>query len=206
MAKNTAEAAPKITPQDLENKLKALQGDVQGKVDDKKSTIATTAAAGGMVLLVIFFLLGRRSGKNAAPSSRSAESDVAASVRPATEGGPSGPDRQARDHRRQSVPPADRDADGGPGVYLRRSAIRQGLILVIHSGESSAWPWSARKLYRRGIKKTPEHIAVERIGTSHRVSVEVTKPNLASSRRQRRGELRRLEAQAQASVEARLES
>jgi hypothetical protein len=63
MAKNTAEAAPKITPQDLENKLKALQGDVQGKVDDKKSALATTAAAGGVVLLLIFFLLGKRSGK-----------------------------------------------------------------------------------------------------------------------------------------------
>ena len=53
----------KITPQDIENRLKALQGDVQGRVDDKKSTIATTVAAGGMVLLVIFFLLGRRSGR-----------------------------------------------------------------------------------------------------------------------------------------------
>ena len=63
MAKNTAEATPKITPQDLENKLKALQGDVQEKVDDKKSTIATAAAAGGVVLLMIFFLLGKRSGK-----------------------------------------------------------------------------------------------------------------------------------------------
>ncbi|HUS41524.1 MAG TPA: hypothetical protein VMY16_02550 [Ilumatobacteraceae bacterium] len=64
MAKNTTtESTPKITPQDIENKLKALQGDVQGKVDDKKSTIATTAAAGGVVLLLIFFLLGKRSGK-----------------------------------------------------------------------------------------------------------------------------------------------
>lgn len=63
MAKKTDTTAPKITPQDLENKLKALQGDVQSKVDDKKSTIATTAAAGGMVLLLIFFLLGKRSGK-----------------------------------------------------------------------------------------------------------------------------------------------
>ena len=63
MAKNTAAADTKITPQDLENKLRALQGDVQGKVDDKKSTIATAAAAGGVVLLVIFFLLGKRSGK-----------------------------------------------------------------------------------------------------------------------------------------------
>lgn len=63
MAKHTAEATTKITPQDLENKLRALQGDVQDKVDDKKSTIASAAAAGGVVLLVIFFLLGKRSGK-----------------------------------------------------------------------------------------------------------------------------------------------
>ncbi len=63
MAKHTAEATTKITPQDLENKLRALQGDVQDKVEDKKSTIASAAAAGGVVLLVIFFLLGKRSGK-----------------------------------------------------------------------------------------------------------------------------------------------
>ncbi len=64
MAKKSApDAATKITPQDIENKLRALQGDVQGKVDEKKSTIATTAAAGGVVLLLIFFLLGKRSGK-----------------------------------------------------------------------------------------------------------------------------------------------
>ncbi len=61
MAKNST--TDKITPQDIENRLKALQGDVQGKVDDKKSTIATTAAVGGAVLLLIFFLLGKRSGK-----------------------------------------------------------------------------------------------------------------------------------------------
>jgi hypothetical protein len=64
MAKKTQiDPNTKITPQDIENRLKALQGDVQSKVDDKKSTIATTAAAGGMVLLLIFFLLGKRSGK-----------------------------------------------------------------------------------------------------------------------------------------------
>jgi len=63
MAKNTAAADTKITPQDIENKLKALQGDVKGKVDDKKSTIASMAAGGGFVLLLIVFLLGKRSGK-----------------------------------------------------------------------------------------------------------------------------------------------
>lgn len=62
MAKKTAEAETKITPQDLENKLKALQGDVQSKVDDKRSTIATVAAGGGFLLLLLVFLLGKRSG------------------------------------------------------------------------------------------------------------------------------------------------
>jgi CHASE3 domain sensor protein len=63
MAKNTATEAARITPQDIENKLRALQGDVQQKVDDQRSTIATAAAAGGIVLLLIFFFLGKRSGK-----------------------------------------------------------------------------------------------------------------------------------------------
>ncbi len=64
MAKKTETAATtKITPQDIEKKLKALQGDVQSKVDDKKSTIASVAAGGGLVLLLIMFLLGKRSGK-----------------------------------------------------------------------------------------------------------------------------------------------
>ena len=60
MARNTTDT--KITPQDLENKLRALQGDVQSKVDDKKSTIATVAAGGGFILLLLVFLLGKRSG------------------------------------------------------------------------------------------------------------------------------------------------
>lgn len=64
MAKHSAAEAPtKITPQDIENKLRALQGGVQGKVEEKRSTLVTAATAGGAVLLLIFFLLGRRSGK-----------------------------------------------------------------------------------------------------------------------------------------------
>jgi len=60
---NTPAVPDKITPQDLEDKFKALQGEIQGKVDEKKTSIATVAAGGGIVLLVIFFLLGRRSGR-----------------------------------------------------------------------------------------------------------------------------------------------
>ncbi len=53
----------KITPEDLERKFRALQGDVQGAVEDKKTTAATVAAGGGLLLLLLFFMLGKRSGK-----------------------------------------------------------------------------------------------------------------------------------------------
>lgn len=61
--KTTTDVPTTITPQDLENKLRALQGDIHGRVEDKKSTIATVAAGSGLVLMLIIFLLGKRSGK-----------------------------------------------------------------------------------------------------------------------------------------------
>jgi hypothetical protein len=63
MTKPAAVVPDKITPQDLEDKFKTLQGEIQGKVNEKKTSIATVAAGGGLVLLFVFFLLGRRSGK-----------------------------------------------------------------------------------------------------------------------------------------------
>jgi hypothetical protein len=53
----------KITPEDLERKFRALQGDVQDAVDDKKPALASIAAGGVVVLLLVFFLLGKRAGK-----------------------------------------------------------------------------------------------------------------------------------------------
>jgi hypothetical protein len=64
MAKNIEPATPtKITPDDLRDKLQAFQGDIQGKVDDQKTSIATVAGGVGMALMIIMFLLGKRSGK-----------------------------------------------------------------------------------------------------------------------------------------------
>jgi hypothetical protein len=63
MSKAMSKPATKITRDDLESKLRAFQGDVQGKVDDQKSTIMAAGAGLGSLLLIIFFLLGRRSGK-----------------------------------------------------------------------------------------------------------------------------------------------
>lgn len=53
----------RITPDDIREKLEALQGDVQGRVDEKKPSIAAAAAGGAVVLMVIMFLLGKRAGK-----------------------------------------------------------------------------------------------------------------------------------------------
>lgn len=61
MATKTADEP--ITAADLRSKLQGFQGEVQGKVDDKKMTIAGVAAGGALVLIILFFLLGKRSGK-----------------------------------------------------------------------------------------------------------------------------------------------
>jgi len=53
----------RITRDDLESRFRQLQEDVQGRVDDKKSTLVTVGVVGGVLLLLIFFFLGSRQGK-----------------------------------------------------------------------------------------------------------------------------------------------
>lgn len=53
----------KITPADLEAKLRGFQGQIQGTVDDKKSTLASIGIGLGVLALIVIYLLGRRSGK-----------------------------------------------------------------------------------------------------------------------------------------------
>lgn len=57
------ETPSKITPEDLEGKLRAFQGDVQSKVESKRNTLAMAGAAGLAVLLIFFFVMGKRAGK-----------------------------------------------------------------------------------------------------------------------------------------------
>ena len=52
-----------ISRDDIERKLRGLQGDVQEKVEDRESAIVGLAVGVGVVLVVAFYLLGRRSGK-----------------------------------------------------------------------------------------------------------------------------------------------
>ena len=63
MAKAQAAQQTKITRNDLESKFRAFQGEIQGRVDDKKQTLVAAGAGVGMFLMLVFFLLGRRSGK-----------------------------------------------------------------------------------------------------------------------------------------------
>lgn len=53
----------RISRDDIEKKLRGLQGEVADKVEDRKSALTTVAIVGGVVLVVLVFLLGRRSGK-----------------------------------------------------------------------------------------------------------------------------------------------
>ena len=60
---STSQSQSRISREDIESKLRLLQGDVQGKVDDRRSTLLAVAGGVGVVLVVAFYLMGRRSGK-----------------------------------------------------------------------------------------------------------------------------------------------
>lgn len=55
--------AERVSREDIEKKLRALQGDVQGKVDNRRSSLFAIAGGVGVALVIVFFLLGRRSGR-----------------------------------------------------------------------------------------------------------------------------------------------
>ncbi len=56
-------SADKISPQDLQRKLQAFQNTVQGKVDDKKTSLMAVGGGALVVVIIVFFLLGKRAGK-----------------------------------------------------------------------------------------------------------------------------------------------
>jgi hypothetical protein len=60
---STSQSQSRISREDIESKLRVLQGDVQGKVDDRRSTLLAVAGGVGVVFVVAFYLMGRRSGK-----------------------------------------------------------------------------------------------------------------------------------------------
>ena len=56
-------SAERITRDDIEEQLRALQSEVTGKVVSQKQKIVTGAVAAAVLILVVTYLLGRKRGK-----------------------------------------------------------------------------------------------------------------------------------------------
>lgn len=53
----------RVTRDDIEAKLRAIQSDVTERVESKRSTVLAGAGVAAVVILLIVYLLGRRTGK-----------------------------------------------------------------------------------------------------------------------------------------------
>ena len=53
----------RVTRDDIEAKLRAIQSDVVERVESKRSTVLTGVSIGAVILLILVYLLGRRAGK-----------------------------------------------------------------------------------------------------------------------------------------------
>lgn len=53
----------RITRDELENKFRVLQADIQGRAEDKKQSIVAAGGAIASLVVIIAYLLGRRSGR-----------------------------------------------------------------------------------------------------------------------------------------------
>ena len=56
-------ADKRITRDDIEQSLRAIQTGVEGKVRSKKTRIIQGASIGAVVLILLVFVLGRRAGR-----------------------------------------------------------------------------------------------------------------------------------------------
>jgi hypothetical protein len=60
----------RITRDQVESRLKLVQDELQGKVNDKKAAITTGISIGAAIVVLIAYLLGRRSGRKRRSSGR----------------------------------------------------------------------------------------------------------------------------------------
>jgi len=60
---NTPNSNSRISAEDIESKLRSLQGDVQDKVEDQKTNVLIASGVVALVLVIAFYFLGRRSGR-----------------------------------------------------------------------------------------------------------------------------------------------
>ena len=53
----------KVSKQDIENKVRALQADISGRASDKKQSIIALGSVALSVVVLLAYLLGRRGGR-----------------------------------------------------------------------------------------------------------------------------------------------
>ncbi|MGD9793215.1 MAG: hypothetical protein AB7V43_07015 [Acidimicrobiia bacterium] len=53
----------RISREDIESKLRAIQGETTAKADSAKASVAKIGAGVGVLFLILVFLLGQRRGK-----------------------------------------------------------------------------------------------------------------------------------------------
>ena len=56
----------RITRDELENKFRVLQADIQGRTQDRKQSIVAAGSAVATVVILLAYILGRRSGRKRA--------------------------------------------------------------------------------------------------------------------------------------------
>lgn len=54
---------PKISKQDIENKIRVLQADISGRAADKKQSIVVIGSIALSVVVLLAYLVGRRGGR-----------------------------------------------------------------------------------------------------------------------------------------------
>jgi hypothetical protein len=64
-------SSERITRDYVESRLKLVQDELQGKVNDKKAAITTGISIGAALIILISYALGRRSGRKRRGSGRS---------------------------------------------------------------------------------------------------------------------------------------
>lgn len=56
----------RITRDELENKFRVLQADIQGRAEDKKQSVIAAGSAVAALVVIVAYALGRRSGRKRA--------------------------------------------------------------------------------------------------------------------------------------------
>lgn len=64
-------SSERITRDHVESRLKLVQDELQGKVNDKKAALTTGISIGAALIILISYALGRRSGRRRRSSGRS---------------------------------------------------------------------------------------------------------------------------------------